>query len=247
MRRKKIVDKKESNCQTSEFKNFCIRNYVTGIRERDPEKCWPFESVCDFKNLKIAENAVISPELTQDETFKGKAVESENPTEIITSKELNDEIISDGATNLVNLSESENEESVNEENTDSSDEDFTIDDEDDSNDDTLDIFLTKQKSVKVPSRSTVSRTYKKKIRAPKPLNRGPKGSKARTTCAKPPHPRGKFATRKLTDVVDAEVAVAAKRKRCGSYEMESGTQVCVINRNPADFTVMGRGNKYMKR
>ncbi|CAH1419292.1 unnamed protein product [Lactuca virosa] len=429
-----FVFNNESNCQTSGFKNFCIREYVAAVRERDPTTCWPFGSICEFKdlntqdvapetlslsNLKVTQDTNAS-ELPKAQNSKGKEVvefeaptafevevsknneagsetvtafelewtkennteseiatamalleiskgnktqletatefeleipkgkttqsenasafelewtkgietgnESDTATEIITSKDLNDgmdEDMSDGGTDLVNLSESENEEIVkgyggktskptkktkcrdlselmrdlpgpdiestlhfadtDDEYTDESDEDFTIDDyddEDDSDDDeTMWMLLKKRKAVKITSRSNRSRNYKKKKTCapkPKPSKRGPK---ARTKRAKlHPHPHDNFATRKLADAIEAEVALAANQKRCGSYDVRGGTGcsvvgrsvvgvggskdpgpvvtgtpgkgwalVCLLNRNPADFTIIGPGNKYMTR
>lgn len=425
-----IVVNKEANCQTSEFKNFCIRDYVAAIRERDPAKCWPFGSICEFKylntqyvattsqlpessswiSLKVAEDTN-APKLPEVEIFKGKEVAFEAPTasleisigneilletatalleiskgnkaqletgtefafeilkeketpfenatafeleltkekdtdyetdtatEIIDFNELEDgmgEIVSDGATELVNLSEPANGENVNggsineigmisddansgktskrmkkrkfrllsellrdlagphvqptvhfpdkvdepnvksnvhfhTEISDKSDEDFTIDVEDDSDDDTLGMFLRKRKAVKVASRRSGPRKYykkKKKPRVTKPLNRRPNRTRTKRT---KPH------------TLEADMALVPKRKKCGPYDSPGGTGrsivgqpvvevggskdpdpgtgpvvvvdtpgkqftlVCTCNKNPADFTLMVRGNKYLRR
>ncbi|KAL7617132.1 uncharacterized protein LOC111909149 isoform X1 [Lactuca sativa] len=90
-----FVFNNESNCQTSGFKKFRIREYVAAVRERDPRTCWPFGSVCEFKdlntqdvapktlplsNLKITEDTNAS-KLPKVQSSKGKeVVEFEAPT-----------------------------------------------------------------------------------------------------------------------------------------------------------------------
>ncbi|CAI9267513.1 unnamed protein product [Lactuca saligna] len=90
-----FVFNNESNCQTSGFKNFSIREYVAAVRERDPTVCWPFGLICEFKdrntqnvapetsslsNLKITEDTNAS-KLPKVQNSKGKeVVEFEAPT-----------------------------------------------------------------------------------------------------------------------------------------------------------------------
>ncbi|KAI3737634.1 hypothetical protein L2E82_27643 [Cichorium intybus] len=289
------------------------------------EKETPFENATAFEL-----------ELTEE---KDTDYETDTATEIIDFNELEDgmgEIVSDGATELVNLSEPANGENVNggcineigmisddansgktskrmkkrkfrllsellrdlagphvqptvhfpdkvdepnvksnvhfhTEISDKSDEDFTIDVEDDSDDDTLGMFLRKRKAVKVASRRSGPRKYykkKKKPRVTKLLNRRPNRTRTKRT---KPH------------TLEADMALVPKRKKCGPYDSPGGTGrsivgqpvvevggskdpdpgtgpvvvvdtpgkqftlVCTCNKNPADFTLMVRGNKYLRR
>lgn len=323
MLQREIVLHKETDRLTSEFKNFCIREYVAGIRERDPAKCWPFGSISEFNDINNKKKAPVlqipepstlislegadntnALELAEGENSKGKEVESEAPTafevEVFKGKKAGSKTVTASLeTSEVNETPLETatvfqlewtngnntptESDTATEDSDESDEDFTINGEDDSDDDTLDMFLRKRKCVKIASRSSGPRNYKKKkARKPKPSNPRPKGSKARIKRARP---HGNFATRKRNralDVVEADVAVsAAKRKKSGPNDMRGGTGrsvvgqpvagvcgskdpglgcgmvvgmpgqrltvVCVVNQNPADFSMPVRRNKHMLR
>ncbi|KAI3512611.1 hypothetical protein L1887_19927 [Cichorium endivia] len=112
---------KQVNLRISAFARFGP-DYVAAIRERDPAKCWPFGSICEFKDLntqyvatasqlpessswislKVAEDTN-APKLPEVEIFKGKEVAFEAPTASLEIS-IGNEILLETATALLEIS-----------------------------------------------------------------------------------------------------------------------------------------------
>lgn len=262
--------------ETIGFKNFPIREFVASVREKDPEKCWPFASVCAYKNfdesislvnLNISEDAE-APELYEGEISEGKEAGTDTRTGFEHEIPKANETVSDTATGF-ELEKSKGKELASEtararelriskgknigfqtaaglelkiskgngtgfgtataDNVNNSK--FTIDIEDDSDDETLGLFLKKRKGVKVTRCPRNKKKQKRRqVEKPRPKavkrpNLGPEGSRTMTKKPKPAYPRNYYATEKLTEArrwVEVETAIAKKRPVAGAPGGERG-------------------------
>ncbi|KAI3684241.1 hypothetical protein L6452_33462 [Arctium lappa] len=237
----------EADRETTRFKNFPIREFVASVREKDPEKCWPFASLCAYKNfdesislvnLNISEDAE-APELSEGEISEGKEAGTDTPTgfehEILEGNETG----SDTATGS-ELETSKGKETATAKaielqiskgkntgfetaagNTGNVNSKSIIDTEDDSDDDTLGLFLKKRKGVKITRGARNKKKQKRhQVEKPRPKavkrpNLGPEGSRVFTKKPKPAYTRNDNATGKLADTlrpVEVETPMARRKK-----------------------------------
>ncbi|KAC9514753.1 hypothetical protein E3N88_41493 [Mikania micrantha] len=105
----------EENTETSKFINFSIREYVDEIRNKNPEKCWPFRSMGNrhkkvVSSYQSSESTFLSgteiteaPNSSKVENFNGKEDLPKPTTEKIESSGIDDDfgkIVDNGSSEL---------------------------------------------------------------------------------------------------------------------------------------------------
>ncbi|XP_024971876.1 uncharacterized protein LOC112510767 isoform X2 [Cynara cardunculus var. scolymus] len=274
----------EANRERIGFKNFPIRKFVSSIREKDPEKCWPFASLCAYKDfesislvhLNISEDAE-APKLSEGETSKGKEAGSDtlrgfeleipiaNDTGSDTATGYELEISKGKETAIATARGLELEISKGNDigfgtatgNTDKVNSIFTIDSEDDSNDDTLGLFLKKRKGVEVTRRAwnkkkqkrlQVEKTRPKAVKRP---NLGPEGSRTMTKkanyekLAEAPV-AGALGSEHGGMLTGPEAGGSKGPGTCAAMPCDGHILMITVNRNPGDFSAPDAGNRFMR-